>query len=117
MQTTRAPIVLNVSWIDQRNQNIDIQQKSGHGSSSWSWCTNSEVTRGAPLRTLRSGTPFRVLTLDSAGDSARLAKEEITSPTDFFSLPASLLPHLNRSSSFKSLFPMFPSFIHPPTTE
>jgi hypothetical protein len=45
-----GPVVLNVSGIEQGNQNIDIKQEPGHGSSSRSWRTNSEVTRGAPLR-------------------------------------------------------------------
>src|SRR5437016_13737292 len=73
------PMVLNLGGIDQGNQHIDIKQKSAHGSSSRSWFTNSDVTRRAPFRTLRSGTPLRVLTLDSVGASARLAKQEITS--------------------------------------
>jgi hypothetical protein len=92
-------VVLNVRGIDQCNQNIDIKQEPGHGSSSRSWRTNSEVTRGVPLRTLRSGTPFRVLSLDSAGESACLANEEITSPTVFFSIVAISLAALNTSSS------------------
>src|SRR5215469_9932641 len=85
--------------IDQSNQNIDIEQEPGHRSSSRSWWTNSEVTRCAPLRTLRSGTPFRVLILDSPGESACLARDEITSPTVFFSTAAISLAALNTSSS------------------
>src|SRR6516225_694410 len=93
------PVVLHMGRIDQGYQNIDIKEEAGHGSFSRSCWTNSEVTRGAPFRTVRSGTPFRVLTLDSSGDSARLAKEEITSPTDFFSIAAISLAALNTSSS------------------
>src|SRR5215472_7451142 len=85
--------------IDQSNQNIDIEQEPGHRSSSRSWWTNSEVTRAAPLRTLRSGTPFRVLILDSPGESACRAREEITSPTVFFLIAAISLAALNTSSS------------------
>src|SRR5215469_392409 len=91
--------MLNVRWVDKRNQNIDIEQEPGHGNCSRSWCTNSEVTRGAPLRTLSSGTPFRVLVLDSPGESACLANEEITSPNVFFSIAAISLAALNTSSS------------------
>ena len=40
--------MLNVSWIDQRDQNIHVQQKARHDKSSSSCRTISEVTRGAP---------------------------------------------------------------------
>ncbi len=93
------PVVLHVSGVNQSNQNVHIQQKPDHGSSSRSRCTNSEVTRGAPFRIFRSGTPFRFLRALSEGERARLASEEITSPTDFFSFRAISLAALSTSSS------------------
>src|SRR5205823_7140676 len=111
------PMVLNVGGIDQGNQHIDIKQKSAHGSSSRSWFTNSDVTRRAPLRTLRSGTPLRVLTLDSVGASARLAKQEIISPIDFFSRAANSLAALNTSSSIRRVVRIISSIIKHQTSD
>jgi hypothetical protein len=105
-------VVLQVSGINQSNQDIHIQKKPAHGSSSRSRCTNSEVTRGAPLRVLRSGTPFLVFALVSEGESARLASEEITSPTDFFSISASSLAALSTSSSIASVVLITSNIIH-----
>jgi hypothetical protein len=48
---------------------------------------------------LSSGTPFRVFRLDAVGLRARLASEEITSPTDLRSLAAISLAALKTSSS------------------
>lgn len=96
-------VMLHVNGVDQGDQDVHIQQKPGHGNSSRSLCTNSDVTRWAPRRTLSSGTPFRVLAFVSAGDNARLANEEITSPTDFFSIAASSFAALRTSSSIASV--------------
>src|SRR5579872_713520 len=93
------PVMLNVSRVDQSDQYVDIQKKPAQGNSSRSRWTNSEVTRSAPLRIGRSGTPLRVLEIDSPGDSARLAKDEITSPIDLFSIAAISLAALKISSS------------------
>jgi hypothetical protein len=96
-------VVQNVGRIDQGDQDVHVQKAPRHRSSSRSRCTSSEVTRGAPLRTLRSGTPFRVLALVSAGERARLANEEITSPTDICSTAAISLAALRTSSSIASV--------------
>lgn len=96
-------VVLHVSRIDQSDQNVHVQQKTDHGSSSRNRCTNSDVTRCAPGRTLSNGTPFRVFDFVSAGDSARLANEEITSPTDFFSIADNSFAALSTSSSITSV--------------
>jgi len=95
--------MLHVSGIDQSNQDVYVQKESRHRSSSRSRRTNSEVTRGAPLRSFRSGTPFRVLRVLSEGERARLASEEITSPTDFFSSRAISFAALSTSSSITSV--------------
>ncbi len=94
-------VVLHMGGIDQSNQDVDVQKKLAHGSSSRNLCTNSELTRGAPLRSFKSGTPFRVLRAPSEGESARLASEEMTSPTDFFSCRAISLAALSTSSSIQ----------------
>ncbi len=78
-----GPIVLDVGRIDERDQYIHVEEEPGHGSSSWSWRTSSEVTLDAPGRTESRGTPLRVPPLEGAGRSAVLASEEITSPTVF----------------------------------
>ncbi len=96
-------VMQQVGGIDQSNQDVHIQEEPGQGSSSRSRRTSSEVTRGAPLRTLSRGTPFRVRALVSAGDSARLAREEITSPTDFCSVAAISFAALSTSSSITSV--------------
>ena len=96
-------VVQQVTGIDQGNQNVYVEEELGQDNSSRSCCTKSDVTRGAPLRTLRRGTPFRVLALVSSGASARLAKEEITSPTDFLSTAAISLAALRTSSSITSV--------------
>src|SRR5580704_1852922 len=81
----REPVVsivmLHVGGVDEGDQYIDVEQKPGHGSSSWSWRTNSDVTRGAPGRTASSGMPLRVRRAGEAGRKAVRASDEITSPT------------------------------------
>jgi hypothetical protein len=105
-------IVQHMSGIDQGDQNVYVEKKSGHGSSSRSCCTSSEVTRLVPLRSLSSGTPFRLLALLSSGDSARRANEEITSPTDFFSTTAISLAALSTSSSITSVVRIYCVLMH-----
>lgn len=96
-------IVLDVRWVNQSDQYIHVQQKPAHGSSSPRRCTSSDVTRCVSLRTLSRGTPFRVLAFVSGGESARRAKQEITSPTDFFSITAISFAALKTSSSITSV--------------
>ena len=98
-----SAVMLHVSRIDQRDQDVHVQQKPGQSSSSRRLCTSSDVTRGAPLRTFSSGTPFLVLAEDSTGNSARLASEEMTSPTVLFSMTAISLAALKISSSMTSV--------------
>jgi len=96
-------IVQHMSGVDQSDQDVHVEKKPRHGSSSRSCCTSSEVTRVAPLCSLRRGTPFRLLALLSAGESARRARVEITSPTDLFSNAAISLAALRTSSSITSV--------------
>ena len=96
-------IMKHMSGIDQGDQYVHIEKKPRHGNSSRSCCTSSEVTRVAPFRSLRRGTPFRLLALLSGGDRARRAKEEITSPIDLFSYVAISFAALSTSSSITSV--------------
>jgi len=94
-----GPVMLHVGWVDQGDENIDIEQEASHGNSSWSWRTNSEVTRGAPGRTGSSGTPLRVQWLEGTGRIAFRASEQITSPTLLRWLAAISLAAARTSSS------------------
>jgi hypothetical protein len=96
-------VVLHMCRVDQSDQYVYVKKIASHGSSSRSRCTSSDVTLRPPLCTFRSRMPFRVLSFVSTGESARLANEEITSPTDFCSIAASSLAALSTSSSIASV--------------
>src|SRR5579859_3501885 len=50
-------VMMNVSRITQRQQEIDIEQEGGQGLSSRSWLTSSMVTTRPSPRVGKSGTP------------------------------------------------------------
>jgi len=53
-------VVMNMTGIKQRNENIHIQQIRGHAGSSRSRLTTSSVTVFGRPRVGRRGIPFRV---------------------------------------------------------
>src|SRR6266446_3216453 len=92
-------VMLDVRWINQGNEDIDVEKKPTHGSSSRSCCTNSEVTRGVSALVGKRGTPLRVFRPESAGRNALRASKEITSPTLFLCVAANSLAAASTSSS------------------
>ena len=96
-----GPVVLNMSRVDQRDEDIDIDQEPFQRSSSRNWCTSSDVTLLVPGRTGKRGTPFRVWRRDSSGFNPSLAREEITSPTVLSCAAAISFAALSTSSSME----------------
>src|SRR6266700_385275 len=99
-------VMLHVCRVNQRNQYIDIKEKSNHGNSSRSRCTNSDVTLGPSGLTGRRGTPFRDFLVGSGGRNARRTSVEITSPTLFLSVAAISLAAASTSSSMAKVVRM-----------
>jgi len=99
LQPAVRRVVLDVRRIDQRNENIHVEQKPAHNSSSSSCFTSSEVTRGAPGRTGSSRIPLRLFWPEPAGLKAVRASAEMTSPTVFDCEDAISLAAANMSSS------------------
>jgi hypothetical protein len=92
-------VMLDVGWINQGNEDIDVEKKPAHGNSSRSCCTNSEVIRGVSSLVGKRGTPLRVFRPEFAGRNALRASKEITSPTLFLCVAANSLAAASTSSS------------------
>jgi anti-sigma B factor antagonist len=111
-----GPVVLNMSWVDQRDEDIDIEQEPFQRSSSRNWRTSSDVTLLVPGRTGKRGTPFRVWRRDSSGFNPSLAREEITSPTVLSCAAAISFAALSTSSSMERVVrittPLASNIIH-----
>ena len=82
-RTIRAPGRADVCRIDQGNEDVDVQQVHGHGSSSRNWFTSSGVTGCAAA----AGQQWHAVALlvPSAARASSLccASVEMTSPTLF----------------------------------
>jgi hypothetical protein len=63
-------VMLDMSWVGQHDEDVDIDQKPFQPNSSRNRFTSSDVTLAMPARTGKRGTPFRVFRRDSSGFNA-----------------------------------------------
>ncbi len=91
--------MMNVRFVDQRNQNIGIEQCAHQSDSSRSRFTSSSVARPAFSPIGKSGTPLRYRNGCSAMRMLRRAMSDMTAPTGRRSRRAMSLATLKTSSS------------------
>jgi hypothetical protein len=94
---------VNVVRVDERDQNIHVEQKRRHGNSLRSRFINSGVTGVVPGLAGSNGTPFRLEPVFTVGRNAWRASSEMTSPTLLCCRSAIPLAIASTSSSMASV--------------